>query len=52
MKDFSQHDEEKDQELDEMLQRYENLRRGGVVLILRKKLLRKLLNILRHRSNI
>ena len=28
MKDFSQHDEEKDQELDEILQRYENLRKG------------------------
>ncbi|MCH5720915.1 hypothetical protein [Niabella hibiscisoli] len=28
MRDFSQHDEDKDQELDELLQRYENLRKG------------------------
>ncbi|WP_346237086.1 tetratricopeptide repeat protein [Niabella insulamsoli] len=28
MKEFSQHDEERDQELNELLQRYENLRRG------------------------
>src|SRR5690606_18126326 len=28
MKDFSQHDEDRDQELEELLQRYENLRKG------------------------
>ncbi len=52
MKDFSQHDEDRDQELDELLQRYENLRKGEAVLIWKKKLLKRLLNTLSPRSNI